>query len=236
MPCAVQLAHVGPQHLAQFDVDARGGFVQHQHLRLVHQRLAQQQAAAHAARQRAGIGLGLVGQADHGQHLVGAALRFRHAVKPGLHLERCARREERVEVQFLRHHADGGAGLARVHVLVEAPDAHPPGGLDHQPRQDVDQRRLAGAVRAQQAEDRPRGNRQIDALQRLLLSARIGLAQAPYVDCSLCHPASPLVRPAWMAIMRADLGRCGLQDNRTDDTHDHRGPRDGSRDHHPRRL
>jgi hypothetical protein len=29
----VQRAHVFPQHLAQFDVHARGGFVQHQHLR-----------------------------------------------------------------------------------------------------------------------------------------------------------------------------------------------------------
>jgi hypothetical protein len=53
-----------PQRLAQFHVDAGGGLVEHDHRRLVHQRLRHQHAALHAARELAHVGVGLVGQAQ----------------------------------------------------------------------------------------------------------------------------------------------------------------------------
>ena len=57
----VELAHIAPELLAQLHIDAGGGLVQHQHRRVVHQRLGHQQPPAHAAREGAGIGIGLVG-------------------------------------------------------------------------------------------------------------------------------------------------------------------------------
>ena len=45
----VQFSDVLPQHLAQLDIDARCGFVQHQDTRAVDQRLAQQEPPPHAA-------------------------------------------------------------------------------------------------------------------------------------------------------------------------------------------
>ena len=56
---AVQLADERPQALPQLDVDAGGGLVEHDHRRLVHERLADQHAPLHAARQRAHVGVGL---------------------------------------------------------------------------------------------------------------------------------------------------------------------------------
>ena len=72
---AVELAHVGPELAAQLDVDAGGGLVQDHHRRAVDQGLGDQQPPPHAAGQRAGIGVGLVGQADRRQHRVGPAPR-----------------------------------------------------------------------------------------------------------------------------------------------------------------
>src|SRR5262249_26240643 len=81
---------------------------------------------------------------------------------------------ERVDVQFLRHHADGGGGGARLAVDVEAPDRGRAGGLDDQLGQDVDQRRLAGAVGAEQAEEAAARERQVDVDERLLGRAALG--------------------------------------------------------------
>ena len=67
---AIQLADERPQALPQLDVDARRGLVQHDHRRLVHQRLADQHAALHAARQRAHVGVGLRREVEVVQDLV----------------------------------------------------------------------------------------------------------------------------------------------------------------------
>ena len=123
-PLFIQLTDIGPEHLPQLDIDARRRLIQHQDLRAVDQGFAQEQPPPHPARERSGIGLGFVFQADQRENLVGAALRFRHAVKPGLNLQGAPWGEKRIEVQFLRHYANGGAALSRVHILVEAPDIH----------------------------------------------------------------------------------------------------------------
>ena len=49
----VQITHIIPQQLPQFDVHACGRFIQHQHRRVVYQRLGHQQPALHAARKGA---------------------------------------------------------------------------------------------------------------------------------------------------------------------------------------
>ena len=162
MPGLVEAAHVGPQVPAQLDVDAGGRLVEHQHRRRVHHRLRHQQPPPHAARQTAGVGVGLAGEADRRENLVGASLSLRHAVEAGLQLQQLARREERVEVELLRHDADRPARRAHFRVDVVAPDARLARGAHDQPGEDVDQRRLAGAVRSQQAEERALRHPQAD--------------------------------------------------------------------------
>ena len=111
---------------------------------------------------------------------------LRHAVEAGLQVEQFARGEEGIDVQFLRHHPDRGARRPRLPVDVAAPDPRFAAGLVDQTGQDVDQRRFAGPVGAEQPEQRPARDREVDTLQRFLggRPARrlVGLGQAPDLD------------------------------------------------------
>ena len=49
VPLSIELGNELPQGLTQFDIDTRGGFVQHDDRRLVHQGLGHQHAPLHAA-------------------------------------------------------------------------------------------------------------------------------------------------------------------------------------------
>src|SRR5215213_8530924 len=93
---------------------------------------------------------------------------------------RLARREEGVEQYFLRDDADRALGVARVLVNVEAPDDRLAAGLHDHARQYVDQGRLAGAIRAEQAEDLPARHVEADLVERAFRRhalGDIGLAQ-----------------------------------------------------------
>src|SRR3546814_5687532 len=73
-----------------------------------------EQAAFHAPRQRARIGVALVRQMNGPEQLVRNPLVLRHAVQPRLILERLIGREEGIEDDFLRHDADRIFGVARI--------------------------------------------------------------------------------------------------------------------------
>ena len=117
------------------------------------------------------------------------ALGLRHAVKAGLEVEQFARGEEGIDVEFLRHHPDCGAGRPRLPVDVAAPDPRFAAGLVDQTSQDIDQRRFAGPVGTEQAEQRPARDREVDAFQRFL-----GRRPARRLGCSL---VSPRTSTAW---------------------------------------
>jgi hypothetical protein len=112
-PSLVQAGDELPQSLAQLDVDAGGGLVQHDDLRLVHQRLRHQHAALHAARELAHVGIGLVGQAQADKQFVDPVVVVFDAEIAGLDAQRLAHGEEGVEHQLLRHHAELAAGAWR---------------------------------------------------------------------------------------------------------------------------
>ena len=104
---AVQAADELPQRLPQLDIDPGRRLVQHDDRRLVHQRLRDQHAALHAARQGAHVGVGLGRQAE----VVAGLRRSRRRCGAGRSIPTGMRsvsrtREERIERQFLRHHAD----------------------------------------------------------------------------------------------------------------------------------
>jgi hypothetical protein len=76
-------------------------------------------------------------------------------------------RLEQVGRKLLRHEADQLAGGAVVAGVVVAGDRHGAGGRNHQPADDVDQRRLAGAVGAEERQDFALADVEVDALERL---------------------------------------------------------------------
>ena len=59
VPVAIQAPHELPQTLPQLDIDARGRLIEHDHRRLVNQRLRDEDAALHAAGKRAHVGVRL---------------------------------------------------------------------------------------------------------------------------------------------------------------------------------
>ena len=152
------------------------------------QRLGNQQPALHPARQRARIGIRLVGEAQRLQDFHRPALGLWHRIEPGLDFQYLARAEERVEIDLLRHDADGAAGQPHLFVDIGAPDAGGAGAADHQPGQNIDQRRFAGAVRAQQPEDRAARYLQADPVERADAAAglgAVGLGQCLRLDSEL---------------------------------------------------
>ena len=106
-----------------------------------------------------------------------AALALGHPEVAGVVVERLLDRQEPVEVQLLRREADGLARLAVVADGVVAEDVDRPDVGCARPGRAVDQRRLAGPVRAQQAEELARLDLQRDPAQRLD-AGRVALHEA----------------------------------------------------------
>ena len=167
MAVLVEAADEFPQCLAQLDVHARGRLVEHDHGRLVHQRLPDQHPPLHAAGERAHIGVGLRGEIEVVQDLVDPRVVVAQTEVARLDPERFANGEKRIENELLRHDPEEPPGPAIIgdHVVTEhsrraAVSAGEPGD-------DRDQRGLAGAVGTEQPEEFALLDEQIDAGQRL---------------------------------------------------------------------
>ncbi len=164
---AIQLADEPPQALPQLDVDARRRLVQHDHRRLVHQRLPDQHAALHAAGQRAHVGVRLSRQVQVVQDFVDPRAVPAQAEIAGLHFQRFAHAEERIEHQFLRNDAQVAPRKAKIGGDVVPEDARAAAIGPGEAGEDRDECRLAGAVRTQQAEELALLDGQVDAVQGL---------------------------------------------------------------------
>ena len=162
-----QRPHQLPHVLAQFDVDAGGRLVEKQDLRLVRQRLGDQHPPLHAAGQRHDPGVFLVPQRQLPEHLLDVAGIRRLAEQPAGKAHGRRRRLEGVGGQFLRHQADQAARGAIVGEDVVAVDGDRARGRLHDAADDIDQRRLAGAVRPEQRKDLAVADLQVDVLQGL---------------------------------------------------------------------
>ncbi len=135
----------------------------------MHERTGEDQPALHAAGERPRPLLALVGQRERVEQLLGAlaAILLRHPEVPAVEVERLLQREEVVEVRLLGREADQRPGLAVVVDRVVAEDLDLPRGGGREAGGAVDQRRLAGAVRAEQAEELTLRDVERDALERL---------------------------------------------------------------------
>ncbi|CAN0627283.1 protein of unknown function [Burkholderia multivorans] len=152
---ARQLDQMPPEHVARAGIDARGRFVQDQHFRLVQARGRQLQPLADAERQRGGplVGAGLQLEA-HQRPLDGLvrALAF-HPVELRVQVEVLPHRQLLVQRERLRHVADlhPRVHVGRVDRLAE--QRRGPARRVEQAGQHFHRRRLAAAVRAEEAED-----------------------------------------------------------------------------------
>ena len=131
----------------------------------------------HAARQRHDLVVALVPQREIAQHLLEVRRVRRAAEEAAAEAHRAPHRLEHVGVQLLRDQTDlRPRGTVVAHDVV-AVDEDPSRGRRDDAADDADQRRLAGAVRAEQGEDFAPADLQVDALQRLQARS-VGLGQA----------------------------------------------------------
>src|SRR5215213_6027681 len=160
---------VVPELEPQLDVDARGRLVEDQQPRPVHQRAREDQPPLHPARQRARAVVALGRERERVEQLgrALAPLAPRHAEVAAVIVERLLEREEPVEVEVLRRQPDRQPRLGVVVDGVVAEHADRARRRLREPRRAVDQRRLAGAVGPEQAEELTRADRQRDALESL---------------------------------------------------------------------
>ena len=137
-----------PQVLAQLHIHTGSGLIEHDHRRLVHQRLGHQHAALHAPRELAHVGVGLVGQAQAVEQLVNPCIVVADAEVARLKAQRLAHIEKRVEHQLLRHHAEFAPGLRIVDLDIAAQHLDPPGSGAGQAGEYGDQGGLARTIGA----------------------------------------------------------------------------------------
>ena len=131
-------------------VEPVGRLVEDEDVGIADQGRGQFQALAHAHGEAADLALGVTGQPDEPEDLVGALLVV--ATGAGRHAQVGTGAARRVEAGRLQHGTDTGRGVRQV--LVVAPgDGRGPGGGMHEAEQHAQGRRLARAVGSEEAGD-----------------------------------------------------------------------------------
>jgi hypothetical protein len=163
-------------------VEAGRGLVEEDHGRAGDERGGQVQAAAHAS----GVGLdrsvGGVQQVEALEEVRGSRLRLAlgQVVEASDHDEVLGARQVLVDRRVLAGEADPRPQRSRVVDHVETGDPGATAVGREERGQDPDRRRLAGAIRAQQAEHGAGLDRQVDPAQRL--DVLVGLTQPTGLD------------------------------------------------------
>jgi uncharacterized protein YjhX (UPF0386 family) len=148
------------------DVDAGRRLVEKQDLRLVRQRLGDQEAPLHPAGKRDDLAVLPAPQRQVLEHLFDVLGIRLFAEQSAAKRHRSPYRLECVGRQLLRHQTDHRAGGAVGLDDIVPADQTFLGRIDD-PAYRADQRRLACAVRTQQREDFAAANLQVDVFQRL---------------------------------------------------------------------
>ena len=168
-PRLVDAADLLPDGQPGGGVESGGGLVEEEHLRPVHERAGEVQPPLHPAGVGLGAPVGGVGQPDQLEQLVGpvAPRRAMDPVQPALELEQLASGLHRVEADLLERDADAPPHLIAVvhHVVTchrSGPRRRRQQGAEH-----PHDGRLAGAVRAQEAEDLALGHPEVDSAHGL---------------------------------------------------------------------
>ena len=171
-PLARELCKQVPEALAFLRIQADGRLVDDQQLRIIEQGLGDADALAHAARKPAEPAIGDIGKADHVQAFLDAC---RHRPRgQALHRrekgEELPRRQGFIDAEVLRQVAQFRTQRIRLAGDVLTTPEHASSGGARQGGQHAHQARLAGAIRAQQADDAG-AERQSHVLDRLMAAA-----------------------------------------------------------------
>ena len=160
MPSAAQRADRAPRPSAARRVEAGRRLVEEDELGVADERDAEVEPALLAARERLHPRVALLVQADEVDHLVDVA---RPLVVAGEHPVDLAHVSTGQSSRLLEHDADPLAERALGRARVEAEHADLARVALPVALEDLDRRRLAGAVRAEQAEDLADGHLEVDA-------------------------------------------------------------------------
>ena len=177
----LERAHELPHVLSQHDVDACGGLIEKEDLRLVRQRLRDEQAALHPAGERDDLAVFLVPQRQILEHLFEVRGIGPLAEQPATERHRSPHGFEGVGRQLLRHEADHRARGTVVGDDVVTVYRNGSVGRIDDPADGADEGRLSRAVGAQQREDLAAANVQVYFLERLETGSE-GLGEIRYGD------------------------------------------------------
>ena len=164
-PSLAQPPDQRPHVAAQVDVDAGGRLVEKQHVGLVAQRLGDHHPPFHAARQFDDLGVALVPQRKIAQQPLDIGRIRRPPEQPAAVADRVQDGGENIERDLLRHEADDPPRGAIVAHDIMAVDEDPARSHRHRAADDADQRRLAGAVRAEEGENLAFGDLEVDRVE-----------------------------------------------------------------------
>ncbi len=176
-PVGDQAADDVPQAAAAARVQSGGGLVEEEQARVADQAHRQVEAAAHAPGVGGGRFAGGVGQGEPLQQVGGAPAPGAAAqpVQVGHQAQVLLAGEQAVDRGVLAGDADLRAHRVGLADRVVAEDAHPAAVGADERGEDLDHSGLSGAVGAQQGEDGPGGDVQVDAVEHGLVA--VGLAE-----------------------------------------------------------
>src|ERR1035441_7739072 len=165
---AVVVANDLPQQQARLRIEPGAGLVQKQHFGIVHHSAGDRQALHHAAGKGAHHVAGAVRQPKLFQQFIGAPLPVAGALPEvgAVKSQDFARRERKIQIGALRHHADQPLGLHLFPPPIEFADKDPTAGGLRPRGQTSDGGRFPRAVGAEQTENFTRADFEGDPIQR----------------------------------------------------------------------
>ncbi len=147
-------------------VERGGRLVEQQQPRLADQRLRDPEPLLHPLRHAVDAAVGGVCERDELEQPPPLGLAAARAGEPLVQLQHLVRRVPAREAEELREVPERGAGVARAGARSPRPPPIPERRPD-EPDGDLHERRLAGAVRAEQPDELALADLEVDALQRL---------------------------------------------------------------------
>ncbi len=184
LPLAVELPEDLPQRQAALRVEAGGRLVQEQHGGAVEDRARDHQPLGHPAGEREHRRLGPLGQLELLEQLVGGARDSRRgdAEQAAVEVEVLPHRQLAVQGVRLRDCPEQLLGQRRVGDNVDRAHVRRARGGHHPRGEHPRGRRLAGAVRPEQAEDLPAVHAQVEPVHGGEVGARVHLGQRHRAD------------------------------------------------------
>jgi hypothetical protein len=166
VPC--QPAHLVPEGRAALDIEPGRRLVEEENPRRMDEGKREVEAPLHPAGVAAHLAVGGLGEADALEEKLATrgALRAREALEGRLQPQMLTAGEQRVEGRLLERGADRCTDLRALADDVEPGHGRSARRRGEKRRQHVHRGRLAGAVRAEETEDLPRVDEQVDAVDR----------------------------------------------------------------------